>query len=107
MGIALGAPKHVTRIDPLTNTVTLGDHDDLLTQQVTAHKIRIRDVEWLTESPQVTARIRYKSPAVPASINFSSNELTLNFEQPVWGVTPGQSLVIYKDELLVGGGIIL
>ena len=107
LGIALGAPKHVTRIDPLTNTVTLGDHDDLLTQQVTAHKIRIRDVEWLTESPQVTARIRYKSPAVPASINCSLNELTLNFEQPVWGVTPGQSLVIYKDELLVGGGIIL
>lgn len=113
LGIALGSPKHVTHIDPITNTVTLGDHDDLLTHVVSAQDIRIRDVEWLTESPAVTARIRYKSPAVPAMICLPepSEQLTrptlqLHFEQPVWGVTPGQSLVIYKDGLVVGGGII-
>lgn len=107
LGIALGSPKHVIHIDPVLNTVTLGEHDDLLTNEVTAHNVRVRDVQWLTDSPQVTARIRYKSPAVPATISLSGNNLSLNFSQPVWGVTPGQSLVIYKDDLLVGGGIIL
>ena len=106
LGIALGTPKHVTHIDPIANTVTLGDHDDLLTHEVNACNIRIRDVEWLKDSPAVTARIRYKSPDVPATIDLSENALTLCFEQPVWGVTPGQSVVVYKDGLVVGGGII-
>jgi tRNA U34 2-thiouridine synthase MnmA/TrmU len=39
-------------------------------------------------------------------VNNQSPILNLRFDQPVWGVTPGQSLVIYKDGLLVGGGII-
>jgi tRNA-specific 2-thiouridylase len=69
-------------------------------------------MQWLKDSPQVTARIRYKSPAVPATVQISqlTNELSpianIHFDQPVWGVTPGQSLVIYKNGLLVGGGII-
>ena len=115
LGIALGSPKHVIHIDAASNTVTLGDHDDLLTCDVYADDLRIRDLEWLQESPDVTARIRYKSPAVPATLcslkeaSYSaSTQQTghLHFEQPVWGVTPGQSVVIYKDGLLVGGGII-
>jgi tRNA-specific 2-thiouridylase len=106
LGVALGSPKYVTHIDPINNTVTLGNHDDLFTCEVTAHNIRIRDIEWLLESPEVVARIRYKSPVVPASINISTNNIKLNFMQPVWGVTPGQSLVIYKEGLLVAGGII-
>lgn len=112
LGIALGSPKHVLKIDAQNNTVTLGDHDDLYATQLTAHQLRQRDPQWLAESPDVSARIRYKSPAVPATLqivpmnNGQSSIANLHFEQPVWGVTPGQSLVIYKDELLIGGGII-
>lgn len=112
LGIALGSPKHVLKIDAQTNTVVLGDHDELYTCDVQACDVRIRDMQWLKDSPQVTARIRYKSPAVPATVQISqlTNELSpianIHFDQPVWGVTPGQSVVIYKDGLLVGGGII-
>jgi tRNA-specific 2-thiouridylase len=112
LGIALGAPKHVLKIDAKTNTVMLGEHDDLLTYDVYADQIRIRDLQWLADSPQVTARIRYKSPAVPATLRLAPTDDSqspiahLHFDQAVWGVTPGQSLVIYKDGLLVGGGII-
>ena len=68
------------------------------------------------------ARIRYKSPAVeatlqpdlPSTAQRSTGEAdlqakgrsTILFASPVWGVTPGQSLVIYKDNLVIGGGII-
>ena len=126
LGIALGAPKFVTKIDAENNRVTLGDRDDLLTTQATIADVRIRDWDWLKESPHVQARIRYKSPAVDAcllpiantQLPIANSQLpiantptlsegaSITFSTPVWGVTPGQSLVMYKDNLVVGGGII-
>ena len=126
LGIALGAPKFVTKIDAAQNRVTLGDREDLLTTEAVIADVRVRDWEWLQESPELQARIRYKSPAVPAHLSPISNtqspiancqspiantptlpeEASLHFVSPVWGVTPGQSLVMYKDGLVVGGGII-
>ena len=133
LGIALGAPKFVTKIDAAQNRVTLGDREDLLTTEAVIADVRVRDWEWLQESPELQARIRYKSPAVPAHLSPISNtqspiancqspiantqspisntptlpeEASIQFVSPVWGVTPGQSLVMYKDGLVVGGGII-
>lgn len=106
LGIALGSPKHVTHIDATTNTVTLGDHDDLYIQEVRANSFRLRDMRWLEESPEVEARIRYRSPAIKGQLTIKDGQLHIHFNEPVWGVTPGQSVVIYKDDLLVGGGII-
>lgn len=108
LGIALGSPKFVTKIDAIHNRVTLGEREDLLTCEATVEQVRLRDTAWLRNSPEVEARIRYKSPAVHAVINhsLSNSELTIHFTSPVWGVTPGQSLVLYKDGLVIGGGII-
>ncbi|MCM1034488.1 MAG: tRNA 2-thiouridine(34) synthase MnmA [Paludibacter sp.] len=113
LGIALGSPRYVTRIDAATNEVTLGEHDDLLADVLRADAVRVRDVGWLQEDAVVQARIRYKSPAVKARLDLSEwqaedvkSRLSLHFEQPVWGITPGQSVVLYKDGLVVGGGII-
>lgn len=108
LGIALGAPKFVTHIDAANNRVTLGNREDLLTTQATIANVRIRDLEWLTASPSIQARIRYRSPLVDASLHPSTDSLfhTITFPSAVWGVTPGQSLVMYKDGLIIGGGII-
>ncbi|MBR5854872.1 MAG: tRNA 2-thiouridine(34) synthase MnmA [Paludibacteraceae bacterium] len=114
LGIALGSPKFVTKIDAENNRVTLGNREDLLTTEATIADVRIRDIEWLNKSPELQARIRYKSPAVEAQINFElgiknyelNSEFKITFNNPVWGVTPGQSLVLYKDNLVIGGGII-
>ena len=106
LGIALGSPKHVIKIDASNNTVTLGDHDELYTRDVRATQFRLRDIEWLAESPMVEARIRYKSPAIKGQLTINDDQLHIHFDEPVWGVAPGQSLVVYKDGLLVGGGII-
>ncbi len=113
LGIALGEPRYVTHINAERNEVTLGAHDDLYTTEVHAAHVRLRDTEWLTASPQVQARIRYKSPAVNATLTIlpcqddeEHRRIVLHFDQPVWGVTPGQSLVLYKENLVVGGGVI-
>ncbi len=110
LGIALGSPKFVTKINAEKNEVTLGEHDDLYTTTVRASNVNLRDIEWLQESPAVQVRIRYRSAAVDAELMSypdSNAELTLQTQTPVWGVTPGQSLVIYKDGLVIGGGIIV
>ena len=109
LGVALGYPAFVTHIDTATNRITLGTHDDLNTACVNARDIRIRDLQWLIDRPRVEARIRYRSAAAPASlaIDAANDTLELTFDNPVWAPTPGQSLVLYKDEMVVGGGIII
>lgn len=107
LGIALGEPRFVTHINAVTNEVTLGGHDDLLTTAISASNVRIRDIDWLRDDPAVEVRIRYRSQPVSAKLTeITPDTLTLVTDTPVWGVTPGQSLVLYKDGLLVGGGII-
>ena len=108
LGVALGYPAFVTDIDTGTNRISLGHHDDLLTDIVRVRDLRIRDIQWLTDSPQVEARIRYRSQATPASLTIDTENkaATLQFDSPVWAPTPGQSVVLYKDNLVVGGGII-
>ena len=106
LGIALGSPKFVTKIDAESNRVTLGEREDLLTQEVCAANIRLRDVDWLREEPSVEARIRYKSPVTKGHLTIRDDQVLVHFAESVWGVAPGQSLVIYKDGLVVGGGII-
>ena len=64
------------------------------------------DPERLLENPVVEARIRYRSPAAKATLRIEGTTAELTFTQPVWGVTPGQSLVLYQDGLVVGGGLI-
>lgn len=111
IGLAFGTPKYVTHINTATNEVTLGDREDLFCSELLASEARVRDVNWLRESPEVMARIRYKSPAAPATIvlddHFEQNHcFRLHFHTPVWGITPGQSVVIYKEGMVVAGGLI-
>lgn len=107
LGIALGEPKFVVKIDASNNRVTLGSHDDLLSCDIHAADVRLRDKDWLLSDPQVEVRIRYRSAVVKAQIKLlDGDRITIETQEPVWGITPGQSLVIYKNSLLVGGGII-
>ena len=101
LGVAIGTPAFVTSIDAGRNIVTLGAHDDLY-----AKTVRMRDYFFKGDSSQsVMAQIRYRSQPTEARLT-SHSEGVLTFTEPVWAVTPGQSVVIYQDDLLVGGGII-
>ncbi len=104
--LAFGTPKYVTKIDAEANTVTLGDRDDLLSTVLTASHCRFTDAQKLMENPMVLARIRYKSAATLARISIDGDGCQLQFDEPVWGITPGQSLVLYQNGKVVGGGFI-
>ena len=102
LGIALGHPAYITHIDAETNRVTLGTYDDLYTTELKFKPIRKLSPITYNQSP-LTARIRYRTkPAEVVKIETGS----LSFREPVWGITPGQSVVLYQDDLVIGGGLI-
>lgn len=101
LGIALGTPAFVGRIDAEHNEVMLTSHDALYT-----HQVQLRDVVFRGDvSKSVLAQIRFRSKPQEAGVE-TSQPFTLYFKEPVWAVTPGQSCVFYQNGLLVGGGII-
>ncbi|MBQ6748076.1 MAG: tRNA 2-thiouridine(34) synthase MnmA [Paludibacteraceae bacterium] len=103
LGIALGHPAYVTHIDAETNRVTLGTNEDLYASSLTFRAVN--PLRLLKDGSPVTAKVRYRSQAVQATVSEKTG--SLSFSQPVWGVTPGQSVVLYQDNLVVGGGIII
>ena len=114
LGIALGHPAYVTHIDAETNRVTLGTNDDMY-----ASSLRFRLVTPLRpfrKDLPLVAKIRYRTTPVEVVIQTETpplwggaegEVLSLTFSEPVWGVTPGQSVVFYQDSLVIGGGIIV
>lgn len=107
LGIALGEPVFVTRIDPRTFDVVLGPKEALGRDQLIA-----TDCNWLTDLPApagepfpVLAQIRYNSPPVPAQATVTSDhQLEVIFDQPARGVAPGQAVVLYDQQRVLGGG---
>lgn len=104
LGISYERPLYVTSIDVYNNEVILGDEKDLYsnTVYVTDSNFQIDDIPSTCE-----AKIRYKSQLTSCQIEIiDTNNFKVTFQNPVKSVTPGQSLVLYKDDLLIGGGII-
>lgn len=104
-------PLYVVGIDAETNTVRVGSNEDLLADGLVAD-----DINWIgwqgladkQESVPVMAKIRYNMEAVPAYVSAGSKagEIYLYFDKPQRAVTPGQSLVIYEGDMVVGGATI-
>ncbi len=107
LGIALGHPVYVTKIDSKNNEVRIGLKKDLLSDGLIAKNTNWVSIEKPEPDMPVEARIRYRDPGYPAVIKeFTDNSVKIHFVEPRPAVTPGQSLVLYQDELLIGGGII-
>jgi tRNA-specific 2-thiouridylase len=97
---------YVSRIDSAANTITLGTRDQLLSQSLTASDFNFTKIA-PPESPiTVEARIRYRSKGVAATIAVSGQKVKVDFSEPVESVSPGQSVVFYQDDDLIGGAII-
>ena len=104
-----GEPWFVVGKDMLRNELVVvqgHDHPLLLTDSVSA-----ADLSWISNPPSTghdyAAKTRYRQPDAPCRVaRIDQTSCTLQFEQPQWAVTPGQSVVIYNQEICLGGGII-
>lgn len=107
LGISLGHPTYVVRIDPKTNTVVLGDNEDVFAKGLVASDLNFVSIEGLESNMDVKAKIRYAAKETSATIKpMDGGRVEVIFGQPVRAITPGQAVVFYDGDIVVGGGII-
>lgn len=102
--IALGEPAYVTAIIPQTNTVVLGKPEDLLCRQATLENVMMNKRNCTGDV--IMVKIRYKTPAIAAEILLQGENYIVNFKGDARAVTPGQSVVFYENDDVIGGAII-
>lgn len=107
LGIALGKPAYVVRKDIATNTVVIGDEQDLYTSELIAEDVNLISVESISEPLRITAKTRYGQTEQPATLFCENNTYRVVFDTPQRAVTSGQAVVFYDDDIVVGGGTIV
>ena len=106
LGIALGQPMYVTRILPDENVVVLGTKEELKSKTLIASEINSTKYKIIPQGLSVSVKVRYRSKGVKAYLYSENNQIRVVFNQDVDSITPGQSVVFYEGEDLIGGGII-
>ncbi len=106
LGGGFKTPMFVTEILPDTNTVVLGNIDDLIRNGMNVGQINLMKYESLTGGMEATTQVRYNDRGVMASLHPIDDQVRVEFYANVRGVAPGQSAVFYEDDDVIGGGII-
>jgi tRNA-uridine 2-sulfurtransferase len=106
LDITFGKPVYVTNIIPETNTVMLGDEEDLNRQDTLVSKINWMKYNGLEDGFEAITKIRYKHKGTFSTLHNHPNGILVRFSEPAKGVAPGQSAVFYEGDDVVGGGII-
>lgn len=107
LGLALGYPAFVLEIRPGTNEVVIGTYEESLTRTLRARQLNFMTVEDLTEPVRVFAKIRYNHKGAWCTVEKTGkDEILCTFAEPIRAVTPGQAVVLYDGEYVMGGGTI-
>jgi tRNA-specific 2-thiouridylase len=105
LGIALGYPLYVTHIDSAANTITVGMVEELYADRLTAVGCRLISGEELTHPRLIKAKIRSTHIAAKAIISpRGKGEIEVRFAKPQRAITPGQAVVFYEGDTVLGGG---
>ena len=108
LNLSLGHPVFVQEIRPDTNEVVLGSNEDLFTHVVRAEKLNFMAVEDITKEVEAFGKIRYNHKGGACRVKrIGEDLLECRFEEPVRSVTPGQALVLYQQDHVLGGGTIV
>ena len=107
LGISVGKPIYVVKINAEDNTVVLGDESELFGTIAT-----VGDFNWIAgEAPdqpvRCKAKTRYRHKEQPATAHQNEDgSVTVIFDEPVRAITPGQACVLYDGDIVLGGGVI-
>jgi tRNA-specific 2-thiouridylase len=103
LGLAFGTPRFVIAIDAETKRVVVGTQDELGRRELEADGLN-----WLV--PEIPAeftclaKIRYRHAAASARVTVEGEQIRVQFDEPQFGVTPGQAVVLYDGDRVLGGG---
>lgn len=107
LGLALGKPVFVTDIIPKKNQVVIGDEEEIFKTELIAKDVNLIYMDELKEPMEVLGKVRYSAKLSPATIYpLENGKLKAVFREKQRAITKGQSVVFYKDNFVVGGGII-
>lgn len=106
LGIALGEPMFVIAILADKNQVVLGRKEELQGKSLMAGNINLTKYAELPEGFEASVKIRYRSLPQKANLYQEGNQIRVVFHEKVDSITPGQSVVFYENEDVIGGGII-
>ena len=107
LGIAYRYPLYVIKKEVEDNIVYLGPQDALYSDTLIAENCNLISVPELTGPLRVTAKPRYRAKDVPAVIEpMEDGGIKVTFDEPQRALTPGQAVVFYQDDVVVGGGTI-
>ncbi len=99
-------PKYVTEIRPDTNTVVLGEVDDLMRNGMHVYKLNNMKYDTFPENKELLGQVRYNDSGALCTLQNQGEQLRVEFMANVRGIAPGQSAVFFEGDDLVGGGII-
>lgn len=106
LDIALGRPIYVTGIIPETNTVVLGEEEDLQKSEMMVSGINYIKYDHIPEGLEATTKIRYKDKGALSNLYNENGQVKVRFYDQVKGIAPGQSAVFYEGDDVIAGGII-
>jgi len=107
LGYAAGKPVYITSIHAEKNIVTIGNHEDLLTDTIQITQCNFPKFDEIPAHFEADVKIRYNTKRVHADITKFNDILTVKFIEKVSAATPGQSAVCYQNDECIGGGIII
>ena len=107
IGMAVGEPLYVLSIDRKKNAIVVGKNSDVYSDELVVTRVNYVDREKLTEPTRVKAKIRYGAREAEAIVApLDKDEVQVKFRKPQRAITPGQAVVFYDGDVLVGGGTI-
>ena len=107
LGLFNPEPLYVLGLDPTENTVTLGVSEDLFSDELTARDINFIPFDKIDGSLRVRAKIRYAHNPAPVTIwQTDKDTVCMRFDEPQRAITPGQAVVLYDGDIVIGGGTI-
>lgn len=105
IGVPSRRPYYVLRIDPPTNQVVVGYKEDLLAEELVAHGMHWVSIPSPTKEFKALGKIRYRHAGAACRVTPRGEaEVVVRFDEPQEAITPGQALVLYQDDCLLGGG---
>ena len=107
LGIALGRPMFVVEIDVQKNRVILGTEEDILSNTLEAYDMNFIPFDSLSGEMRIKAKIRYSAKEADATLTpIDGEKVRVVFDVPQRAITPGQSVVFYDGDIVIGGGVI-
>lgn len=108
LGLAMGKPVFVVDIKKETNEVVIGSNEDVFAKSLIANRVNLMSIESLDGDMRVKAKIRYNHRGADATIRMIGEDLIqVVFDEPQRAMTPGQAVVFYEEDYVVGGASII